>query len=262
MFRPVYDNAPGLSTPQVEASFPKISRQTYQLNMQNVDDSSNSQQHAMTLRSHSIRPASSVVEHGDPGATAMSTNVQSSPVESALFNHGLVTPGQSPGFIGGEIVSNYMPPAPWDTNFALNSADTFQLQPQYVTFAVEGQQLWQPAPAPPPSIQLPSSQQSQPITSPFHDCIDSFGHKFHLKTFSRPSNGIVNGYIKFFWPLKEGKQSATTVEVASIDHEVIHLQPSLLHRHRAKVLSDCCSVDSFHHRPPPALSWQETTHPI
>ncbi|OAA33963.1 hypothetical protein BBO_09376 [Beauveria brongniartii RCEF 3172] len=149
--RPVYDIAPGLSTPQVDASFPKISRQTYQF-MQNVDDSSDSQQHAMTLRSHSIRPASSVIEHGDPGATAMSTNVQSSTVELPLFNHGLVTPGHSPGFIGGEIVSNYMPPAPWDTNFALNPAHisaTFQSQPQHVE---EGKQLWQPAPAPPASL--------------------------------------------------------------------------------------------------------------
>ncbi|KGQ02538.1 hypothetical protein BBAD15_g12251 [Beauveria bassiana D1-5] len=255
--RPVYDIAPGLSTPQVDASFPKISRQTYQF-MQNIDDSSDLQQHAMTLRSHSIRPASSVIEHGDPGATAMSTNVQSSTVELPLFNHGLVTPGHSPGFIGGEIVSNYMPPAPWDTNFALNPAHisaTFQSQPQHVE---EGKQLWQPAPAPPASLQLQSSQQSQPtpqlqlasgsfrtqpasglslipklnhqeqcrrkprskyaITSPFNDCIDSFGHKFPLQTFSRPLQGTVNGYIKLSWPLKEGKQSSTTVEVAGMNY--------------------------------------------
>ncbi|KAH8715466.1 hypothetical protein HC256_004285 [Beauveria bassiana] len=260
MSGPVCDIAPGLSTPQVDASFPKNSQQTYQSYMQNVDDSSDSQQHAMTQRSHSIRPASSVVEHSEPGATAMSTNVQSSTVELALFNHGLVTPGQSLDSID---VSNYTPPAPWDTNFALNSADisaTFDSQPQPVMFAVEGEQhLWQPAPAPPPSLQLQSSQQSQPtpqlqlasrplqtqparglslipepnhqeqcrrkprskyaITSPFHDCIDSFGHKFPLQTFSRPFDGRVNGYIKFFWPFKEGKQSSTTVEVASIDHK-------------------------------------------
>ncbi|KAM0664359.1 hypothetical protein ACQRIU_006942 [Beauveria bassiana] len=103
MSGPVCDIAPGLSTPQVDASFPKNSQQTYQSYMQNVDDSSDSQQHAMTQRSHSIRPASSVVEHSEPGATAMSTNVQSSTVELALFNHGLVTPGQSPDPIDNDI---------------------------------------------------------------------------------------------------------------------------------------------------------------
>ncbi|KAM3560712.1 hypothetical protein ARSEF4850_003538 [Beauveria asiatica] len=258
---PVCTIATGLSTPQGDAFFPEFSQQTYQSDIQVVDDSSDSQQHAMAQRSHCIRRASSVVEHGDPSATAMSTNVQSNTVEMALFNHGLVTQGQSPGFIDGQIVSNYIPPAPWDTNFALNSADisaTFQLQPQHVMFAAEGQHLWQPVPAPPPSLQLQSSQQSQPtpqlqlasrplptqparglslipepnhqeqcrqnprskyaITSPFNDCIDSFGHKFPLQTFSRPFDGRVNGYIKFFWPLKEGKQSSTTVEVASIDY--------------------------------------------
>ncbi|EJP60796.1 uncharacterized protein BBA_10254 [Beauveria bassiana ARSEF 2860] len=112
MSGPVCDITPGLSTPQVDASFPKISQQTYQLYMQNVDDSSDSQQHAMNQRSHSVRPASSVVEHSEPGATAMSTNVQSRTVELALFNHGLVTPGQSPDPID---VSSYIPPAPWDT---------------------------------------------------------------------------------------------------------------------------------------------------
>ncbi|KAM3554739.1 hypothetical protein MY1884_005958 [Beauveria asiatica] len=257
MSGPVCDIAPGLSTPQVDASFPKISQQTYQPYMQNVDDSSASQQHAMNQRSHPIRPASSVVEHGEPGATAMSTDVQSSTVELALFNHGWVTPSQSPDSID---VSNYTPPAPWDTDFALNTADisaTFDSQPQHVMFAVEeGQQLWQPAPAPPPSLRLQSSQQSQPtpqlqlasrplqtqparglsllpklnhqeqcrrklrskfaITSPFNDCIDSFGHKFSLQTISRPLHGTVNGYIKLSWPLKEGKQSSTAVEVASM----------------------------------------------
>ncbi|PMB63394.1 hypothetical protein BM221_010757 [Beauveria bassiana] len=111
---PVCTIATGLSTPQGDAFFPEFSQQTYQSDIQIVDDSSDSQQHAMAQRSHCIRRASSVVEHGDPSATAMSTNIQSNTVEMALFNHGLVTQGQSPGFIDGQILtSQTFSPAPF-----------------------------------------------------------------------------------------------------------------------------------------------------
>ncbi|KAM3561803.1 hypothetical protein ARSEF4850_003036 [Beauveria asiatica] len=80
---------------------------------------SDSQQYAMTQHSQLIQRTSSAAEHGDPGATAISTNVQSSTVQAAVFNHGMVTPGQSfascDGFIDGQIVSKPMFSATWNT---------------------------------------------------------------------------------------------------------------------------------------------------
>ncbi|OAA38909.1 hypothetical protein ISF_09873 [Cordyceps fumosorosea ARSEF 2679] len=302
MSRPVCAVAPGLSTHQGDAFFPELSQHIYQSDMQNVDYSSDSQQHAITQRSHSTRRASPVAEHGNPGATAMSTNVQSSTVAMAFFNHGMVTPGQSPSFIDGQIVSDHIPPAPWDTGFALDSADisaTVYSQPQHVIFAVEGgQQLLQPAPAPPPSLQLQSFLQSQPtpqlrlaprplqtqparglspkpepnhqvqrrreprdITIPFmtvsaHLAANNFRHFL-----GRP---MVESMVMSNSPgpakKTNGHQQLWKWQVLIIS--AIYPQPLLLHRHRAKDLSDRCSVDVLHHRPPPALSWQETTHPI
>ncbi|KAJ6783549.1 hypothetical protein PWT90_10636 [Aphanocladium album] len=58
------------------------------------------------------------------------------------------------------------------------------------------------------------------ITSPFSDCIDTFGRNFSLKRFARPVDGKVNGYIKFSWPKREGeKQSSRVIEVTEIDNE-------------------------------------------
>lgn len=65
------------------------------------------------------------------------------------------------------------------------------------------------------------SRSRQAITSPFSDCIDSFGRSFSLKRFSRPLDGRVNGYIKFSWPQKGdgGKPTATVIEVTDLDHD-------------------------------------------
>ncbi|OAQ96186.1 hypothetical protein LLEC1_02265 [Akanthomyces lecanii] len=62
------------------------------------------------------------------------------------------------------------------------------------------------------------SRSKQAITSPFFDCLDSFGRNLPLRKFPRPSDGKVNGYIKFSWPSKESRRSSTTVEVVSLDY--------------------------------------------
>lgn len=63
------------------------------------------------------------------------------------------------------------------------------------------------------------SRSKHAYTSPFYDCLDSFGRNLPRRKFPRPIDGKVNGYIKFSWPLKEGRQSSTTADVASIDYQ-------------------------------------------
>ncbi|KAJ6779597.1 hypothetical protein PWT90_08513 [Aphanocladium album] len=64
------------------------------------------------------------------------------------------------------------------------------------------------------------SRSKHVITSPFSDCIDTFGRNFSLKRFARPVDGKVNGYIKFSWPKRDGeKQSSSVIEVTDIDNE-------------------------------------------
>lgn len=63
------------------------------------------------------------------------------------------------------------------------------------------------------------SRSKHAYTSPFYDCLDSFGRNLPRQKFPRPIDGKVNGYIKFSWPLKEGRRSSTTADVASIDYQ-------------------------------------------
>ncbi|KAJ3476228.1 hypothetical protein NLG97_g9196 [Lecanicillium saksenae] len=65
------------------------------------------------------------------------------------------------------------------------------------------------------------SRSRQVVTSPFSDCIDTFGRNFSLKRFARPLDGKVNGYIKFSWPQKRDgdKQNSRVIEVTEIDHD-------------------------------------------
>ncbi|KAK8145313.1 hypothetical protein G3M48_004641 [Beauveria asiatica] len=72
MSGPVSAVAPGLSTPQSDGFFPDFDQHTYQLGMQDVL-SYDAQQYAMNQQSHFIQRASSAAEHGEPGATAIST---------------------------------------------------------------------------------------------------------------------------------------------------------------------------------------------
>lgn len=95
------------------ATSPGFNEQPHKYNMPHVDDSSDSPQYVMTQNNHII-PPTCAIEHGDSSATAISTNIQSS-----TFNHGMVTPGQSPanrdGFIDGQMLSEPMSIATWTT---------------------------------------------------------------------------------------------------------------------------------------------------
>ncbi|OAA42779.1 hypothetical protein ISF_09695 [Cordyceps fumosorosea ARSEF 2679] len=164
-----------LPTPQDVGFFSGPGQHKYQFNMQDVG-SPDSQQYAITRHSQLIQRTSSAAELGDPGATAISTNLQSSTVLAAVFNHGIVTPGQSPasydGFIDEDIVSMLMFSDTWNTHsdFAL------------------------------PSQLLPPQSPPRPQTNPFDDCSGLFGHDSPLPKFPRPADGEVNSYVKFNWP--------------------------------------------------------------
>ncbi|KAM3503076.1 hypothetical protein MY10362_004433 [Beauveria mimosiformis] len=59
------------------------------------------------------------------------------------------------------------------------------------------------------------------ITSPFTDCIDSFGNHFSLQQFPRPKDGTVNGYVKFSWPrsTRQDSQPSKIVDVTDLDND-------------------------------------------
>ncbi|KAM3451698.1 hypothetical protein MY3296_005110 [Beauveria thailandica] len=59
------------------------------------------------------------------------------------------------------------------------------------------------------------------ITSPFTDCIDSFGNHFSLQQFPRPKDGTVNGYVKFSWPrsTRQDRQPSRIVDVTDLDND-------------------------------------------
>lgn len=62
------------------------------------------------------------------------------------------------------------------------------------------------------------------FTSPFTDCIDTFGKSFALKQFARPTDGKVNGYIKFSWP-RQKEQSSRVVDVTEVVTELDDDEP-------------------------------------
>lgn len=52
------------------------------------------------------------------------------------------------------------------------------------------------------------------LDSPFRDCIGTFGSQ-KLQSFVRPSDGIVNGYVKFSWrKVKHAKQNSASYKAS------------------------------------------------
>lgn len=136
-------------------------------------------------------------------------------------------------------ISNPMPT--WDARFgpAPDPADisaSFPSQPQHGSYPVQGSIL-------PPQSQPTARQQPREVqpaqsvllavdahrqeqrrrksrvkytyTSPFTDCLDSFGKDYLLKSFPRPTDGRVNGYVKFTWPREESH----VTEISESDEE-------------------------------------------
>ncbi|TQV97663.1 zinc finger-like protein [Cordyceps javanica] len=79
----------------------------------------------------------------------------------------------------------------------------------------------------PPVVSEPTHQEQRRrkarpkynTSSPFSDCIDSFGHTFSPQQFSRPVDGKVNGYIKFAWSQSQERPSSRVVEVTDLEDD-------------------------------------------
>lgn len=59
--------------------------------------------------------------------------------------------------------------------------------------------------------------------SPFSDCIDAFGRSFVIEPLSRPTDGIIDGFIKLSWPRKTAYQVAASCHMTQTnsDNEAI-----------------------------------------
>lgn len=64
----------------------------------------------------------------------------------------------------------------------------------------------------PATLPRPSTVAHKSFTSPFVDCIETFG-TLKSPRFMRPMDGRVNGYVKFNWPRKRERESGFVEEI-------------------------------------------------